>query len=75
MVSNYPCTIANSMLPFKLNTLHFEEFYLARYNTMQPTESQPVFWRNMSPPSSWSNNMPSKTPAGSKQLAQVLKFL
>jgi hypothetical protein len=30
----------------------YEEFHLLGYTTMQSTESQPMFWRNMSPPSS-----------------------
>jgi hypothetical protein len=47
---------------------HHNEYYLLQHNTMQSTESQPTFWRNISPPSSRSNNL-TKTPAwaGGKQ--------
>jgi hypothetical protein len=36
----------------KMNKLILEEFYLLRYNAMQPTESQQTFQSNTSPPSS-----------------------
>jgi hypothetical protein len=32
------------------NELRDEEFYLLGYNAMYSTESQPMFWRNISPP-------------------------
>jgi hypothetical protein len=31
---------------------HYEEFFLLGYNAMWSVESQQMFWRNMSPPSS-----------------------
>jgi hypothetical protein len=31
-----------------------QEYYLPGYNDVQSAESQPTFWRNMSPPSSGS---------------------
>jgi hypothetical protein len=34
----------------------YEEFYLLSYNNMQSIEIQPMFWRNMLPPSSGSKN-------------------
>jgi hypothetical protein len=39
---------------------YLEEFCLPGYNAMQSVESEPKFRRNMSPPSSWSKNKPSK---------------
>jgi hypothetical protein len=42
------------------------EFYLLGHNAIQSTESQPMFQRNITPPSSGSNK-PSKIPA-SKQV-------
>jgi hypothetical protein len=38
------------------------EFYPLGYNAGESVDSQPTFWRNMSPPSSWSKNMPSTKP-------------
>jgi hypothetical protein len=40
-----------------------KDFYLPGYNALQSAESQPMFRRNMSPPSSGSKNNPSKKPA------------
>jgi hypothetical protein len=40
-----------------------EEFYLLRYIITYSIEIQQTFWRNMSPPSSGSNNKPRKKPA------------
>jgi hypothetical protein len=39
------------------------EFYLMGYNAMESTESQPIFRRNVSSPSSELNSKPRKKPA------------
>jgi hypothetical protein len=38
------------------------EMYLLGYNTLQSVESQAMFWRKISLPSSGSKNKPSKKP-------------
>jgi hypothetical protein len=47
---------------------HFEEFYLLGYNSVEATESQPKFQRNMSSKSSGSKNKSSRKPE-QKQVA------
>jgi hypothetical protein len=42
---------------------HLQEFYFLEYNTVQSSECQLVFHRNLSPPTSGSMSKPSKIPA------------
>jgi hypothetical protein len=48
----------------------YEEYCLLEYNAMWSVTSQPTFWRNISPPSSWWNK-PSNLPLW-KQVANYL---
>jgi hypothetical protein len=44
-----------------------EEFCLLGYNAVLSAENQPMFWRNIWPPSAEFKNKPSNKPASSKK--------